>query len=65
MKRYEKLCKNPLELAEYITKKLQLAVQTIAFKTENRFYNSNSERAAVKGIILTQLLEDIEENDAK
>jgi hypothetical protein len=26
MKRYEKLCKNPLELAEYITKKLEIAV---------------------------------------
>ena len=65
MKRYEKLCKNPLELAEYITKKLEIAVQTIALKTGNRFYNSNSERAAVKGIILTQLLEDIEENDVK
>ena len=31
MKRYEKLCENPLELAEYITKKLDEVYDTSKF----------------------------------
>ena len=58
MKKYEELGKDPLKLAEYIAEKLNIAVQTICQKTGTRFYHSDAEYKAIKGIILTELLED-------
>ena len=61
MKRYEKFSKDPVALADYITKKLECAVKTIVEKTGNKFYYNSNEYAAVKGIVLTELMEEEEE----
>ena len=60
MKRYEQFNQDPLKLAEYVTDKLEKAIETILVKTGNKFVNNPSERQAVKGIILTELMEEVE-----
>ena len=61
MKKYEMFAKDPVKLAEYITEKLELAVETICHKTGNHFYHSNSEYAAMKGIIISELFEEVKD----
>jgi hypothetical protein len=61
MKRYEKFNNNPVALAGYITEKLNQCVQKITEKTGNVFYHNEAEYLAVKGIILCELLEEINE----
>jgi hypothetical protein len=60
MKLYKKLGQDTVKMSEYITEKLGRAVQAICDKTGNRFYHSNAEYQAVKGIILTELMEEVE-----
>ena len=62
MKRYQLFANDPLKLAEYITNKLGIALETICIKTGNKFYHDNGEYAAVKGIILSELMEEVKEN---
>ena len=61
MKKYEMFAKDPVKLADYITEKLEGALKTICYKTGNRFYHSNSEYNAVKGIIISELFEDVKD----
>ena len=61
MKRYETFNNDPIKLADYIMNKLEISVKAIVEKTGNRFYHSDVEYQAVRGIIISELFEEIDE----
>lgn len=61
MKRYEQLGQDPVKMTDYITEKLLKTMKVLCDKTGYKFYYNDIEHQAVRGVILEELMENVED----